>query len=256
MTTVFTTRDSVNIRNAASFGDTIIGQITRNTPCQVTGPQQGDRWLPITVLLDGAQTAAFISKNVVRDRASEPKEALIKLCVDEWHRFERGKRQEFEPGFLERVGDYWTSIDMPDLDGLDRGMPWSAAFISFVVREAGAAFAGFKFAAAHARYVNAAILARQNNEDHPYWGFRLNEHKPVVGDMVCRWRVNRIDFDHAASTPWFKSHCDIVCAIEEDAVFTIGGNVSHSVKHTRYKIDSTGHLTGDRNAFAVLRCNH
>jgi len=255
MPTVFSTKDVVNIRSAPRFGDTILGQILRNTACKVTGPQQGDRWLPVHTTLNGSKVAAFISKNVVREQVSRDKEALVGLCVDEWHRFERGNRKEFEEGFAGRVGDYWSSIGMGHLDGLDRDTPWSAAFISYVVRQAGAAYDGFSFAAAHARYINASIRARQARQNSPFWGFRLHEHKPAIGDMVCRWRANRIDFDHAAGTKWFKSHCDIVCGIEANAVFTIGGNVSHSVKHTRYKTDARGYLTGAGNAFAVLRSN-
>ncbi|WP_050531497.1 DUF2272 domain-containing protein [Pseudaestuariivita atlantica] len=250
MPTHFTDVDHANFRREAGFGNNVISTNDLGTAVDVTGAQVGDRWMPATV--DGAN--GFISKNVIRPAESEAKERLARICIAEWLRFERGTGKEYQDPFVDRVGDYWASIGMDHLDGLDRGQPWSAAFISWCVRQAGG-YDGFVYAAAHARYIHASIAARSGNKPSPFWGFRLNEHRPGIGDMVCRWRQNRIDYDYAAETRWFKSHCDIVVAVEDGRVLTIGGNVRHSVRHTRYDIDANGHLTGDGNVFAVLRNN-
>ena len=245
--------DRVNLRSTPDFSNNRIGSIHLGQEVLIIGPQQGDRWLPCEVELDGNTVTGFVSKNVMRDLLSAPKESLVRECVENWLKFDKGKAQENVPPFSDFVGEYWQSINM-DLDGLDRDVPWSAAFISHVVKQAGG-YDGFVFAAAHARYCHKAIRSRLDNEAHPFWGFRIDEHKPIIGDMVCRWRVNRIDYDFAAQNQWFKSHCDIVVAIEDDDVFTIGGNVKHSVNHTRYKIDQNGFLTGEGNVYAVLRNN-
>ena len=253
MTDMIVSSDRVNVRRTPAFSNNRMGTLNLTDPVEVTGPQQGDRWLPCRVTIDGSVEQGFVSKNVLRAPLSVSKERLVRECGLNWLKFNRGRAQENVLPWADFVGEYWASIGM-DLDGLDRDVPWSAAFISYAVRQAGG-YDGFKFAAAHARYCHKAIRSKLDGVAHPFWGFRLNEHKPQIGDMVCRWRSNRIDYDFAAQNQWYKSHCDIVVAIEDRNVFTIGGNVRHSVNHTRYKIDGSGFLTGEGNVYAVLKNN-
>ena len=70
--------------------------------------------------------------------------------------------------------------------------------------------------------------------------------------MVCRWRETERDFDDAAVSDAFKSHCDIIVRITADEVFAIGGNVSHSVSITRYDKTPSGFLADSNNVFAHL----
>ncbi len=245
--------DHVNFRKTPKFGSNRLGSLHLAQEVNVTGAQQGDRWMPATAAIDGATVSGFVSKNVLRDPLSGPREALVQECVKQWLRFDRGKRKENEQPFVRFVGEFWQSIGM-DLDGLDRDVPWSAAFISFAVRTAGG-YNGFRFAAAHSRYVHKAIRAKLDNASHPFWGLKISEHKPELGDMVCRWRSSKITYAHAATHEAFQSHCDIVVQVAGDHVLTIGGNVSHSVRHTRYKINARGFLTGEGNVYAVLKNN-
>jgi hypothetical protein len=245
--------DRVNVRRTPKFSNNRVGALNLADKVEVTGPQEGDRWMPCKAIEDGSTLEGFVSKNVLRPLLSEPKERLVTECVQNWLKFDRGTAQENEFPWAGFVGEYWASINM-DLDGLDRDVLWSAAFISHAVKNA-AGYDGFKFAAAHARYCHKAIRSKLDNVQHPFWGFKINEHKPTIGDMVCRWRSNRIDYQFAANNQWYKSHCDIVVAIEDNNVFTIGGNVRHSVNHTRYKINDQGFLTEAGNVYAVLRNN-
>lgn len=263
-----TSVDRVNFRSGPELGENKVGSLYLAQEVEVTGDQEGDRWLPARATIEGAVTAGFVSKNVLRDPLSGSKEALVQETVKQWLRFHRGTKKEYqtrerndnpppkyvntEP-YIDYVGEFWQSIGV-DLDGLDRDVPWSAAFISYVVREAGG-YDGFVYSAAHARYCHKAIRAKLDDETHPFWGFRIADHKPQLGDMVCRWRQKKIDYDHAASTKYYKIHCDIVVQVADDHVFTIGGNVSHSVRHTKYAIDNSGFLTGEGNVYAVLRNN-
>jgi hypothetical protein len=253
MTTQHTTTDKVNFRKTPKFGANRIASLDLAQAVDVTGRQQGDRWMPATATIAGAAVSGFVSKNVLRDPLSDPREALVGECVTQWLRFDRGKRKEFEDDFVAVVGEYWQSINM-DLDGLDREYPWSAAFISYAVRKAGG-HDGFVYAAAHARYCHAAIRAKLDGAAHPFWGYKIGDHKPQLGDMVCRWRSSRIDYRYASKKRNFKSHCDIVVAIAKDHVLTIGGNVQQSVRHTRYPISARGFLKNEKNVYAVLRNN-
>lgn len=250
---LFTTTDKVNFRQTPAFGNNIIGSLNLAQAVEITGPQQGDRWMPCRANIFGSKKPGFVSKNVLRNELSNSKENLVQECVSQWIRFGRGTKKEHEQPFVEYVAAFWQSIGM-NLDGLDRDVPWSAAFISYVVKKAGG-YNGFVFAASHSRYCHKAIRSKLDNKNHPFWGYKISEHKPEIGDMVCRWRRNKVTYEKAAIEQWYKSHCDIVVSIEKENVFTIGGNVKHSVRHTKYKIDNHGYLTGEGNVYAVLRNN-
>ncbi len=156
----------------------------------------------------------------------------------------------------------WQAIGI-DLDGEDRDVPWSAAAISFMVRNAGKALSGskypkFRFAAAHSRYVHDSIKKRQTNDPNaPFCGFDLHEQRPQIGDIVCRGRAGSdIDFEHASRHNSFKSHCDIIVSIKDETVVALGGNVSQSVKRTEYDLTPEGFLDDTKNVYAILVNQH
>lgn len=243
---------AANYRSEPDFGNNILGSLNQCDPVKVVGEQQGDRWMPCEV--HGVSKIVFISKNVLRDQVSATKERLMRECVKQWLRFDKETGKEHITPYFKHVGEYWQSIGL-NLDGKDRDVPWSAAFISFCVREAGG-YNGFKFAAAHSRYVHQAIRRKLDGNNGPFWGFKNNEHKVQLGDMVCRSRTSpAVDYAYAANHDSFQSHCDIVISIREDHVSTLGGNVSHTVKRTNYPINSSGFLTGDNRSYAVMRNN-
>lgn len=129
--------------------------------------------------------------------------------------------------------------------------PWSAAFISYVVRQAGAPANGFKFSNAHRAYIYdafAASLGEENNTagDRIYRACPLTTTKPRIGDMVCQQRepslVNesdeavreRIRADLASGSDARsvrRTHCEVVAHIDAGArkLYSIGGNVNQSV---------------------------
>ena len=167
----------------------------------------------------------------------------------------RGRGKSTNHLTLKYVGEMWESINYPH-DGDDRDWPWSAAFISFVVRRSGICYRDFAFAASHSIYVNRAIRKKLANNEHPFWGYRLHEKTVRVGDIVCMGRTNHnITYDLAASDDTYASHCDIVVAIRDDKAFTIGGNVSHSVRLKTFNIDDNGYLKDERRLYALLSNN-
>ncbi|HUD28382.1 MAG TPA: DUF2272 domain-containing protein [Novosphingobium sp.] len=244
---------SLNFRSAPRVAaDTLVGPIFLGTPVEVTGAADAKGFIEAEADVDGTRTTGFVAERFLRGIESDAREDLVAGAVAEWLRFDRGLGKEHIDPFFRRVGEYWDKINL-NLDGKDRDVPWSAAFISYVVRDAGAPYAGFKFAAAHARYINDSIR-RRGNGGTPFWGFRLGERKPRIGDLVCRWRESPIDFDTAAERDSFKSHCDIVVAIDSlgDELLAIGGNVAHSVSVTRYKLTAGDFLADADGVFALL----
>ena len=115
----------------------------------------------------------------------------------------------------------------------------------------------FKQAAAHSRYTHQAIRRREDNVNGSFWGFRITEHAPQVGDMVCLPRGSfKATYDHATTENQFSSHNDIVIAVRDDHVSTLGGNVSHTVKRKTFSIDANGFLKSSHNGpYAVMRNN-
>lgn len=211
------------------------------------------RWLKVKAKIStGEEKEGFVSARFLRESVVEPRELLMYNAVKEWVRFNYGKGKEDQDPYYKYIGEMWKLIGM-DLDGKDRDVPWSAAYISYVVRNSGNEYAGFRFAAAHARYIHDSIAKRKVNTEAPFWGYRLHEEKPALGDMVCAWRVNRIDYDFAETHDAFKSHCDIIIEVKDKSIKAIGGNVANSVTIKTFSLDDRGYLKATNNVFALLK---
>ena len=76
-------------------------------------------------------------------------EQLRMAALAEWELFGRQERnigggsvhqgvKENDDSVYQRVGAYWKAVGRDDLDGKDRDWPWSAAFISWLMKESGA----------------------------------------------------------------------------------------------------------------------
>jgi hypothetical protein len=114
--------------------------------------------------------------------------------------------------------------------------PWSAAFISWVMCEAGFGDESqFDRAIAHHTYIDQAIRARdQNRAETAYVAYDVGEVPIEPGDLVCSAR--RPTYDTLAERRrqlgnGIRSHCDFVVKLEPDRsrVLGIGGNVRGSV---------------------------
>ncbi|MEM7188718.1 MAG: DUF2272 domain-containing protein, partial [Pseudomonadota bacterium] len=193
-------------------------------PVTIEGPSTREGWHIVSTSYQGRDLRGHISGRFLRDPASDKIELTLAMGAVEWDRFERGAGKEHINPFAGFVGEMWKELPgFQHLTGKDRGVPWSAACISFIIRNAG--YQNFQFSAAHARYINESIVARLDNDtSKDFWGFRLNEHKPQLGDLVCRKRTSaNIDYDFAARHNQFKSHTDIVVSIGDDEVYAVGG---------------------------------
>jgi hypothetical protein len=91
--------------------------------------------------------------------------------------------------------------------------------------------------------------------DVGFWGWRLNEHKPAVGDLVCWAREAGVDFDNQKSGN-YAGHCEIIVDVSADEILVIGGNVGDSVTRRPLALDD-GFLTvrqlGGETLFAIMQ---
>ena len=126
--------------------------------------------------------------------------------------------------------------------------PWSAAFVSYVIKQSGVAPNAFKFGNAHRGYIYDAFAASAAELTHEageriYRACPLDTTRPRPGDLICQQREpsladasdetvrERIRTELAGGTDARsirRTHCDIVAHVDAPArkVYIIGGNVN------------------------------
>lgn len=148
-------------------------------------------------------------------------------------------RLEHEPGYRERVQHYWKSALRRDVRDTRR-IGWSGAFISFVMKEAGAR-KGFPYSGTHTTYIARAIRNRKKGlTNATIVGYRPGEYAPEPGDMVCNSLTSGIDYDNIGRR--YSAHCDIVVKRGFRHVEVIGGNLTNSVRKRVLLTDEAGHV--------------
>lgn len=238
--------------------DTRVGTVYLCQKLQNASQADEPGWISCSADVDGQQTSGFVSQRYVRAPLTRNRENLVASVFTEWMRFARGAGKEHHAPYFRFVGEMWQSIGI-DLDGKDRDTPWSAAAISFMVRNAGPAYRHFRFAAAHSKFVNHAINARFDNDERvPFWGYRLDEVQPQIGDIICRDNPNHapeVDFDTAHHLDAYRSHTDIIMQIDSanNKIIAVGGNVSHSVKIAEYDLTHGDFAADTNHTYAILR---
>jgi hypothetical protein len=128
--------------------------------------------------------------------------------------------------------------------------PWSAAFVSYVIRQAGVAADAFEFSNAHRAYIydafatSAAELSKE--ADNKIYRACPVTTRPRPGDLICQQRESALAeaSDEAvreriraelAGSPEARSvrrtHCEVVASIDAGArkMYGIGGNVEQAV---------------------------
>lgn len=124
--------------------------------------------------------------------------------------------------------------------------PWSAAFISWVMRRAG--LPGFNGSASHLNYVRDAY---RNPLTSAYQVQDPRSGKPEPGDMLCYVRAaSRIygfsDLAGLLSSPngeGLGMHCDIVVGAQPgNAAYLVGGNVAQAVTLRMLRLAPNGYF--------------
>ncbi len=196
------------------------------------------------------------------------RQQAVDIALDEWQFWGRTERNingsyvrvgatETQSGFDARVGDYWQAAGF-NFDGDDTDQPWSAAFISWVMQEAGAGN-NFNYSANHAAYINEYVLNnKQGNLNAAFVGYDIDDTAPRIGDLVCYTREDATTtFDSiTSSTGFYTSHCDLVTALGSGQIEVIGGNVNNSVTKKILRTNGQGLVTDTFNRwFVVIRAN-
>ena len=241
--------------------------------------------LSCLVLLSGCAADRHAPAFAQRDYAPFSRTSAVAVAWDEWRLWgmrvdDKGgagyvqteaTMAERQPGLWQRVGEYWW-------EGLNAGEPdaaytgkhdadgkvfpvavngeyaWSAAFISYVMRIAGAG-AAFPYAPDHATYINDAARAAAGEVANPLLIAKDPKlYAPRRGDLVCfgRGRARALTFADLPTAHLFPAHCSIVVAGGIQTLSVIGGNVDDAVVLEHLRTDAAGRLAGNREHWFVV----
>ncbi len=126
--------------------------------------------------------------------------------------------------------------------------PWSAAFVSWVMRRAG--LPGFTGSPSHVNYVREAY---RNPEGNAYQVQDPRSGRPERGDMLCYVRVPSRIYGFAdlagmlssASNEGLNMHCDIVVGANQNndrLAYLVGGNVQQGVTMRLLRLAPNGYF--------------
>jgi len=139
---------------------------------------------------------------------------------------------------------------------------WSAAFISYVIKQSDVPANAFQFSNAHRAYIYdafAADAAELSNEtqNRLYRACPISTTRPRVGDLLCQQREPALgDLSDAEVRERIRgelagpadkrtirrTHCEVVASIDPRArkMYTIGGNVNQAVSARKLNLRGRG----------------
>lgn len=190
------------------------------------------------------------------------RDAVVAIALREWRLFgspvddtpgsyrpatpqDKPERQQ---GLWQRVGEYWWlamdagareaawtgkhdargAVFPPSEDGT---YAWSAAFVSYVMRIAGAG-RGFPYSASHSDYIDIAKqMALGQTSGWLITAERPEAYAPRPGDLICLGRGSARDLRYDdLPAGHFPGHCDIVVdTAVPGQISVVGGNVDDAV---------------------------
>lgn len=149
---------------------------------------------------------------------------------------------EADPPLCKQIKKYWTDLRLGFTSCVT--VPWSAVFVSWCVKQAGATASEFKFAAAHSVFVHEAIKNAINGTG-VFHGLDISTPPVSVGDIVQNNRGGtNHTFAFARTHKRYESHSAIVTEVGQDAdggfALLIGGNEGNSIRRTIVRLNSDG----------------
>jgi hypothetical protein len=150
-------------------------------------------------------------------------------------------KKETVPEMYATLEKYWSNLGVTDWT--PAGVPWSAAFISWVV---GQADSSFPKSAGHYFYSEAA---NKGVGGWTAWSVKNPKIKAQIGDILVRPRTGA----GASNT---SSHGDVVYKIQDGKALLAGGNLGNTARiEARLSIDSEGNYTDFSKYIVVLKKN-
>ena len=261
-----------NIRSEASAGSAALGNLRFATRLREIAVSDS-KWKQVEVTNGPlAGKSGYVSAVNLAAVHSEGAARLVQAAALYWDKFSRGAGKEWDdgtgvtpkgPNYKKMVLEMWDALGggrPPNNNTSHPNWPWSAAGMSAFVREAakGGGYAAFRYSNGHHAFIKHGVRMREEKDaSGPFWGYRLHEHRPRIGDLVVRWRGGVKTYDAVKAimntSTTFLSHTDVVCEVKSGYLWALGANNSDSVSRKKYLLDENGfvRLTGDR--FMILK---
>lgn len=242
----------------AVIGTCILLGACTNQPSQ-TGPDSGRGAGATSGGLSGSWEGRPIGSPPPRNPGL--KQAIISRALREWDFFGRqtiilreseesiphvGSWEDDDGMHASRVNTYWRAVGKPGLDGMDCQKPWSAAFMSWVMQNAGVSEDQFLRATAHWVYISS-IIGASSLPGRYFVPRRIMDYSPQPGDLICAYRgQEHPSTSNGYTSTWdvrgATSHCDLVVAKSGQSLDVVGGNVRNSVSKTNLQLDAKGRV--------------
>lgn len=220
------------------------------------------RRLPDGVVADAANPARPAPRNArraLRLGTWESERSVDTSIAGYWSATPEGGR------VIARQNQQWRADDGP----VDWVEPWSAAFISWVMCEAGLGeMRQFQRDIGHWTYIDQAIRAGDTAvSDTAYVAHDIGQQPLEPGDLLCNARGSASYRSLAERRPEMgrqaPTHCDVVVRVGADRINVIGGNVVQGVSLTILPLVRDGEgparpvaetdVAGARTMFAHLK---
>lgn len=202
-----------------------------------------DKWLIIGIGGTTLLILSWIYRGAIKRGAlaiSGFAKNLVSQAQSEWDFWGNGDVKEGDPKTMDRLRKYWQEgagiSNWSDEQMKDEA--WSASFISYVMKKSGAGD-DWKYSPSHSTYITDSIKNRKENNNKPFKGYKPEEVKLQVGDLVGKARQSGVTYD---TTGGYKAHTDIVTAIKDGYAESIGGNVGNSVSMTKVPLTPDGKI--------------
>lgn len=160
------------------------------------------------------------------------------IALEEFDFWEKGKKKENknDQETNDKLKSYWDAANYKYPSPNVWEEPWSAAFISFVMKNSNEN--DFPFSAAHTTWAKKALDNRKElaKDIEKFVGkemlvlFRREEVEPKKGDLVFRLRKGGDINDWLGNPIQSPSHSDVFIGNNK----AIGGNLSDSVSETKF----------------------
>jgi hypothetical protein len=165
--------------------------------------------------------------------------SVMALAQEQYQKYHLSS-EEHSP-LKDQIRNYWEEIGFT-FPGVNTA--WSAVFVSWIMRTAGAGVSEFKASNAHSRFVFWAIDNLKNGTGL-FHAHRLDDYAPQVGDIIHNNRNSQnLTYDFAAAHKAYESHSAVVVEIGSDAngayAITVGGNEGDTVGRKRVALHSDG----------------
>jgi hypothetical protein len=174
-------------------------------------------------------------KSELKKGSSNFKNDLIRLANQEFDKWNKDGKK-IKEGSQETIQDlrkYWQEgAGVKQNDKYYISEAWSSAFISYLMKKAGAGD-DFKYATSHSQYIAEAVKNRKENNSKKFKAYKPDEVSVEIGDLVCYPRQSGVTYD---SPSGYKSHCDLIISLTDNNAVGVGGNVSDSVSKKNYAI--------------------